>query len=267
MISPDGKRLVGDPGAVTIQIRDVGSGESRRLTMGKEQGNNPVWSSDGRYVVYSSSGGLYRVATDGGTRPELLLGTKTPAFAKSWSPDGRYLIYAQVIPGIGADLFALPIGQAGALPMPLWQTPATSGQGEFSPDGRWVAVTSNESGQSEIYVIPFPPNGEKFAVSAGGGVMPRWRRDGKELFYISPDWKMMAVDVDTQPTFRSGTPHALFDTEMVDTGIRNGPMSWDLSHDGKRFLIITDKTQETSSLNVILNWRPNSEAAPTATER
>jgi Tol biopolymer transport system component len=256
MISPDGKRLVGDPGAATIEIQDLGPGGSRRLTMGAERGNNPVWSADGRYVVYTGSGGLYRIATDGGTRPELLVRSKTPAFAKSWSPDGRYLIYAQVYPGAGSDLFALPIGQSGAQPLPLWQTPATSGQGEFSPDGRWVAVTSNESGQSEIYVIPFPPNGGKWGVSVGGGVMPRWRHDGKELFYISPDWKMMAVDVDTHPIFHSGTPHALFDTEMLDTGIRNGPMSWDIAPDGKRFLIITDKTQETLFLNVILNWRP-----------
>jgi eukaryotic-like serine/threonine-protein kinase len=257
MIAPDGKRLVGDPGAANIEIQDLGSGESRRLTMGTERGNNPVWSPDGRYVVYTSAGGLYRIATDGGTRPELLLRSETPAFAKSWSPDGRYLIYARVNPGIGADLFALPIGQPGAQPMALWQTPATSGQGEFSPNGRWVAITSNESGQSEIYVIPFPPAAnEKWAVSTGGGVMPRWRRDGNELFYISPDWKMMAVDVDTQPTFRSGTPRALFDTEMVDTGIRNGPMSWDIAPDGKRFLIISDASQSNSSLNVILNWRP-----------
>jgi len=258
MISPDGKRLVGDPGASTIEIRDLGPEGSRRLTVGREKGNNPVWSPDGLYVVYSTRGGLYRIATDGSTRPEPLLLSPTLLFAKSWSPDGRYLIYAQVYPGVGSDLFALPTGQPGAQPVGLWQTPATSSQGEFSPDGRWVAVTSNESGQSEIYVIPFPPNphGEKWGVSVGGGVMPRWRHDGRELFYISPDWKMMAVDVDTRPAFHSGTPHALFDTEMLDTGIRNGPMSWDIAPDGKRFLIITDKTDETSSLDVILNWRP-----------
>jgi len=219
---------------------------------------NPAWSPDGRYVAYNGSGGIYRKAADGGTPPEILLRSQTLAVPKSWSPDGRYLVYAQVYPGTGSDLFALPIGQPGSQPMALWQTPATSSQGEFSPDGRWVAITSNDSGQSEIYVIPFPPtaNEKKWVVSTGGGVMPRWRRDGKELFYISPDWKMMAVDVDTHPTFRSGTPRALFDTEMADTGIRNGPMSWDISPDGNRFLIITDKTQETSSLNVILNWRP-----------
>ncbi|HVT99496.1 MAG TPA: protein kinase, partial [Acidobacteriaceae bacterium] len=228
MISPDGKRLVGDPRG-NIEIQDLASGANRRLTVGAEQGNNPVWSPDGRSVVYSVAGGLHRIATDGGTPPEQLLRSRILVFAKSWSPDGRYLIYAQVHPGIGADLFALPIGQPGAQPMALWPTPAASGQGEFSPDGRWVAVTSNESGQSEIYVIPFPPasDGVRWLISRGGGVQPRWRRDGKELFYISPDWKMMAVDVDTQTSFRVGTPHALFNTEMLDTGIRNGPMSWD----------------------------------------
>ena len=87
--------------------------------------------------------------------------------------------------------------------------------------------------------------------------MPRWRRDGKELFYISPDWKMMEVKVTASPVFQSGTPHALFDTQMVDTGIRTGPMSWDIAPDGNRFLIISDNAAATSSLNVILNWRPN----------
>ena len=86
-------------------------------------------------------------------------------------------------------------------------------------------------------------------------MMPRWRRNGKELFYISPDWKMMAVDVSTGPVFQSATPQALFDTEEVDTGIRTGPMSWDISPDGKRFLIISDNSTETSSVNVVLNWR------------
>jgi eukaryotic-like serine/threonine-protein kinase len=142
--------------------------------------------------------------------------------------------------------------------MVLAQTQATEDQGQFSPDGHWVAYTSNESGQSEIYVIPFPPspNGGRWVVSRAGGVMPRWRRDGKELFFISPDWKMMAVDVSTKPTFQSGAPRALFDTEMVDTGIRTGPMSWDIAADGKRFLIISDNSAGALSLNVILNWRP-----------
>jgi hypothetical protein len=121
-----------------------------------------------------------------------------------------------------------------------------------------VAYTSNESGLSEIYVIPFPPTptGGRWMVSRGGGVQPRWRRDGRELFYISPDGTMMAVPVSAGPVFQAGIPQALFNTDMVDTGIRTGPMSWDIAPDGKRFLIISDKSQETSSLNVILNWAP-----------
>jgi hypothetical protein len=86
--------------------------------------------------------------------------------------------------------------------------------------------------------------------------MPRWRRDGKELFYISPDRRMMAVDASTDPSFQSGTPHALSDSEMVDTGIRRGPMSWDIAPGGTRFLIISENSAGASSLNVILNWRP-----------
>jgi hypothetical protein len=93
-------------------------------------------------------------------------------------------------------------------------------------------------------------------VSRDGGVMPRWRRDGRELFYISPNSEMMSVEVNSQSVFQSGTPHSLFLTDMIDTGIRTGPMSWDIAPDGKRFLIISENSAGTSSLNVILNWRP-----------
>jgi Tol biopolymer transport system component len=258
MISPDGKRLVGDPGG-TITLLEFAQGLTTRLTMGSSGGMNPAWSPDGRYVAYNGGHGIYRKATDGGAPQELLLRSETLAVPKSWSPDGHYLIYARVNAGTGADLFALPIAQPDSHPLVLAQTPATEDQGQFSPDVHWVAYTSNESGQSEIYVIPFPPasNAGRWVVSRGGGVMPRWRRDGKELFYISPDWKMMAVDIRTNPNFQSGMPRALFDTEMVDTGIRTGPMSWDISADGKRFLIISENSASASSLNIILNWRPD----------
>jgi len=256
-ISPDGKRLVGDPSGV-ITLLDFAHGSTTRLTLGAFGGMNPAWSSDGRYVAYNGEHGIYRKATDGGTPQELLLPSDTLAVPKSWSPDGHYLIYAQINPGTGADLFALPIGQPDSHPLVLAQTTATEDQGQFSPDGHWIAYTSNESGESEIYVIPFPPGPahSRWIVSRGGGVMPRWRRDGKELFYISPDWKMMAVGVSTHPSFQSGTPHALFDTNMTDTGIRTGPMSWDIAPDGSRFLIVTDNSEGTSSLNLIQNWRP-----------
>jgi Tol biopolymer transport system component len=163
-------------------------------------------------------------------------------------------MYAQVDPGARSDLMAIPV-EPGAKPFVVVQTPGSDNQGQFSPDGHWVAYSSNESGVSEIYVIPFPPspNGGKWIVSQGGGVQPRWRRDGRELFYISPDSKMMAAEVSTQPVFQSGNPQALFLTEIVDTGIRTGPMSWDVSPDG-RFLIVTESSTD-AAIQVALNWR------------
>jgi Tol biopolymer transport system component len=173
---------------------------------------------------------------------------------KSWSPDGRFLMYAQLNPGTAADLLAIPM-DGERKPFVIVQSPANEDQGQFSPDGHWVAYTSNESGLSEIYVIPFPPSasGGRWLVSKGGGVMPRWRRDGKELFYISPDSQMMAVDVTIRPVFESGNPHPLFQTNIVDTGIRTGPTSWDIAPDG-RFLIISE-TSTDASITVVLNWR------------
>lgn len=257
MISPDGTRFAGDPGGI-VTIQDFARGVITRLTMGSSGGMNPAWSPDGRFVAYNAPQGIFRKAVEGGAPPQLLLRSQSLAVPKSWSPDGRYLIYAQVNRATGsADLFALSVA-GDRPPLILANTEANEDQGQFSPDGHWVAYTSNESGQSEIYVIPFPPrpNGSRWMVSNGGGVQPRWRRDGRELFYISPDWNMMAVPVTTAPVFHAGTPQVLFNTEMIDTGIRTGPMSWDIAPDGKRFLIITDESQDSSSLNVILNWRP-----------
>jgi Tol biopolymer transport system component len=249
-ISPDGKRLVGEyPG---IRVLDFARGENTQITFGGV-GQDPVWSSDGRYVAFGGVGGIYRKLASGAGVPELLVPGKLLMVPKSWSPDGRFLMYAQLNPGTAADLLAIPV-EGDRKPFVVVQTPANEDQGQFSPDGHWVAYTSNESGLSEIYVIPFPPSasGGRWLVSKGGGVMPRWRRDGKELFYISPDSQMMAVDVSTRPVFKFGEPHALFQTDIVDTGIRTGPISWDIAPDG-RFLIISD-TSTDASVTVVLNW-------------
>jgi Tol biopolymer transport system component len=253
-ISPDGKHLVDNLGST--RVLDLATGVATDLLAGR--GNrNPIWSPDGKYIAgsYGKLGwGVYRKPSSGAGDWEPLTLTDRLTAPLSWSPDGRFLMYAQVNPETAADLLALPMDGARK-PFVVVQTPANENQGQFSPDGHWVAYTSNESGLSEIYVIPFPPSqgGGRWRVSSGGGVMPRWRRDGKELFYISPDSQMMAVDVTTKPEFQSGNPHALFQTDIVDTGIRTGPMSWDIAPDG-RFLIISE-TSTDASITVLLNWR------------
>jgi Tol biopolymer transport system component/tRNA A-37 threonylcarbamoyl transferase component Bud32 len=250
-ISPDGKQLVGDYRGT--RVLDFARGLATLLLF-KEGNSNPIWSADGRYVAYPGAGGIYRKAANGAGAAELIVRTTGFVAPKHWSPDGRFIMYAQINPGTGADLMASAV-ELDAKPFALAQTAATEDQGQFSPDGHWVAYTSNESGLSEIYVIPFPPSpgAGKWLVSRGGGVQPRWRRDGKELFYISPDSKMMAAEVDTRGVFQSGEPRALFQTDIVDTGIRTGPMSWDVAPDG-RFLIITESSIDPS-VTVVLNWR------------
>jgi Tol biopolymer transport system component len=255
MISPNGRQLAGDWNS-EISVLDLASGVATQLTFPPSWGQNPIWSSDGQYVAYNRKGGIFQRRGTGGGTDELLVKSDTLAVPKSWSPDGRFLVYAQVNAGTGADLLAIPV-RGDRKPFVLAQTPATEDQGQFSPDGHWVAYTSNESGLSEIYVIPFPPSsgGGRWLVSRGGGVQARWARNGRELFYIAPDNTMMVVDVSTRPTFHAGTPRPLFQTGMVDTGIRSGPISWDLTPDGKRFLIISPKLQYTASVTLVLNWR------------
>ena len=255
MISPDGKRLAFARNGDTW-VMEFARGVANRLTFGRSS-QDPIWSPDGRYVAYARAGtGIYRKLATGAWNEEMLVASKALAVPKSWSPDGNFLVYALIKPGTGADLMAIPVN-GDRKPFPVVQSNATDDQGQFSPDGHWLAYTSNESGHAEVYVIPFPPTpGAKWLVSQGGGVQPRWNRNGKELFYISSDSKMMSVEVATRPVFQAGTPHPLFLSNIVDTGIRNGPLSWDIAPDGNRFLIISPEPSDTSALTVILNWQP-----------
>jgi Tol biopolymer transport system component len=252
-ISPDGTRLVGGS-QHAIRVLHLAGGADTQITFGGV-GQDPVWSPDGRYIAFGSVGGIYRKLASGAGVAELLTSGKGLMVPKSWSSDGRFLLFDQLNPGTGVDMLAIPM-DGERKPFVVVQSSANEDQGQFSPDGHWVAYTSNESGVSEIYVVPFPPSeeGGKWMVSRGGGVQPRWNRNGKELFYISPDSKMMSVEVSTRPAFQTGVPRSLFATDLVDTGIRSGPMSWDVAADGNRFLIISDSSTD-SSLTVILNWQ------------
>jgi dipeptidyl aminopeptidase/acylaminoacyl peptidase len=180
------------------------------------------------------------------------------------SPDGRQVLFEVTGPKTGYDLWTLPVS-AGApgdsKAVPYLQTTFFERQGQFSPDGRWVAYTSNESGadQWQVYVQSFPAGAGKFQVSTGaGGTQPRWRRDGKEIFYVAADGKLMAAEVKSVPKFEAGTPKALFDLRAMPNASVALSFRYDVAPDGKRFLVNTlsggSEGAAGAPITVVLNW-------------
>jgi len=179
-------------------------------------------------------------------------------YTSSWSPDGRYLMYTTSGAKTGLDLSVLPL-EGEKKPFPFLQTEFQETGGQFSPGpasrSRWVAYNSNETGREEVYVQGFPKPGGKWQVSTGGGLFPLWRADGRELFYLSADRKLMAVDVKTDgPVFERGQPRELFPTTVIPAFSVHQP--YDVTADGKRFLILsTLEDAEASPITVVLNWK------------
>jgi Tol biopolymer transport system component len=186
---------------------------------------------------------------------------------KAWSPDGKFLLYMHGDPKGGAtfNLWVLPVDPERPATereaAPYFTSPFNITQGQFSPGAasapRWVAYTSNESGRDEVYVQSFPAGRGRFQISNSGGRQPRWRKDGKELFYLSLDQKLMAVDVKTAPTFEHGTPRELFQTHVAGGGVLANIFRYDVAPDGNRFLILNQvggQATDSSAITVMLNW-------------
>jgi Tol biopolymer transport system component len=217
----------------------------------------PVWSPDGNRIVWASNrdglANLYqRSITDG--REELLLQSAVGKVPFDWSSDGRYLLYGQQGTKGNADLWVLPM-TGERKPWVFANTEFNESQGQFSPDTRWVAYQSDESGGNEIHVKPFPPgSGRGQMVSSGGGYQPRWRRNnGKELYYFADDGKLVAVDVSGGATLKLGQPHVLFPAPIWGGGIAREAHRWDVSADGQKFLIPTLPTQGKAPFTVWMN--------------
>jgi eukaryotic-like serine/threonine-protein kinase len=272
-LSPDGKRLAAskiDPragGETGIWLLDLIRGVSTRVTFDLAPDSAPVWSADGSRVAFAASraggNGIYQKTTNGAGKEQALVSvTGDEKLPDDWSRDGRFLLYTQRDPHTHADLWVLPLagdGTPSGTATPFANTAYSEEQGRFSPDTRWIAYASDESGRSEIYIQPFPapPNGgSKTPISRDGGSQPRWRRDGKELFYSSPDGKLMAVDVTQGPIFKASAPKTLFQVPVAQIGHNVGGsqvLGWDVAPDGKRFLIDT-ATISTEPVTVVLNW-------------
>jgi Tol biopolymer transport system component len=272
-LSPDGKRAVytrasdAQPGKRSLWMIDFSRGTTTRFTFGSDRVESPIWSPDGGRIIFSYAGGgydLYQKLASGENDEELLLKSSEPKFPSSVSPDGRFLLYFTLDPKTKYDLWVLPL-EGNKKPFPLLRTPFNEEDGHFSPDGHWIVYASDESGQYEVYVRRFStqPTGEgpdtsgKWQVSYGGGQGPRWSADGKELYYVTPDWKLMAVDVTTDGAFRAGASRTLFQAPL-----RSGFSSFtvgDYTEDGKRFLFLASGEQRKHArFTVVLNWQAGS---------
>ncbi len=271
-ISPEGTRVAAtrvDPNVGPgqgIWLLDLARGVSARFTFDVAPDIAPVWSPDGTRIAFSASrsggSGIYQKAANGAGKEQPLVATTNDSkFPNDWSRDGRFLLYTQQDARTNADLWVLPLaanGTPSGTPAPFANTEFSEGAGQFSPDTRWIAYASDESGRSEIYVQPFPAppgGGSKTSVSRDGGNQPRWRRDGKELFYLSFDGKLMAVDVTEGPIFKVGTPKPLFQAPVTSIQSRTdvSGLGWDVTSDGQRFLFDAVKTSP-ESLTTVLNW-------------
>ena len=181
--------------------------------------------------------------------------TERARIPQDWSRDDRFLLYREIDPKTSRDLWALPLTGSDRKPFEVARTPANENNGQFSPDGRRVAYETDESGRFEIVVQSFPEGTVKLSVSTGGGTQPRWSADGKELYFIAPDGKLMVAPIiSTGATFAVGTPASLFPARLAPGGPAN-KQQYVVSRDG-RFLIYQQIEESAAPITLILNWKP-----------
>jgi eukaryotic-like serine/threonine-protein kinase len=261
-LSPDGTRIAAtrldaERETSDIWILDVARDSSGRFTLDPADDSMPVWSPDGSRVVFDSARkpvGIYQKLSSGATSEERLSGEKN-RFPLDWSSDGRFLIYQHGFPATRGNIWVLPL--SGKEARALIATPSDEVQAQFSPDGRWLAYCSDESGQYEVYVRPFSSSKGRWQVSAAGGYEPRWRRDGKEIFYLAADRRLMAVPIQAAgTTFQVGSATALFEAPL--RGFLQGwenSSRYDVTADGQRFLVnVPIESAASGPLVVVLNW-------------
>ena len=249
-LSPDGTRIaVGLDGATSqIELLDLArQGATSRLTH-EWDNQSPRWTRDGAWLAFASNrhGGnlnIYWQAADGGDEGQRLTTSDHDQAAGSWSLDGKTFAYVDLDPVSLADVWVVDVTDRKA--RPFVKTPFDEWSPAFSPDGRWLAYASKDSGRPDVYVQAFPAGGRRWQVSTGGGNLPLWNPKGGELFYVTLTGDVMAVPIETSPQFHSGTPVRLFKTDDVIT---------DVTRDG-RFLMIHDNPRPSSThFNVVFNW-------------
>jgi serine/threonine protein kinase len=265
-LSPDDRRLVlerDDPqtGNKDLWVRDLSRGVTTRFTFDPSNDSDPIWSPDGSRIVWSSNRngrvGLYQKSASGMGQDELLLSSENYVLPRDWSTDERFIVYIKFDPKTFWDVWGLPLA-GERKPFLLVQSPYSEGAPRLSPDGRWLAYRSSESGREEVYVTTFPSPSAKWQISSGGGAQPHWQHDGKELYYVAADSRLMAVQVESaaasKADFAAGVPQALFETRLPYASMRDIDF-YDVAADGRRFLINTPVDEvRAMPLTVVVNW-------------
>ncbi len=256
VISPDQKQvLVGSRKLEHgVWLVDLSRGVSTRIVA---DGMRPLWSPDGSRIAFSADRGgvnsFFVKPAMGSDEDTLVLRTKNAKILNDWSPDGQYILYSSVSPDTKNDLWILPLF-GDKKPRPFLRTPFNEAQGQISPDGHWVAYASDESGVWEVYLESFPRAGEKRVLSSGGGAEPHWRKDGKEIFYLSPDRNLMAIGIALGPAPQIQRPHALFRAPIIQSNLLGNQFA--ASADGQRFLLgSAERTaKEEREIIVLSSW-------------
>jgi Tol biopolymer transport system component len=262
-LSSDNRRIVTErfdakTGIPEIWVIEPERSVSTRFTINTSD-RDPIWSGDGRRIVFSSrrkgpSADIYVKTVGGSSDEEMVLDVEEQVTASDWSKDGNHLLYISTIAGSGqgGDVYALPMtGEPKSIPVVVSRF--AEDEARFSFDGRWVAYNSNESGRPEVYAVPFPKADEKIQISNQGGVQARWRADGRELFYLAPDGKLMSVGVSADTTLRPSTPKVLFQTRLSANALVD---QYAVTADGERFLMpVPTEDSRPTPITIILNWR------------
>ncbi len=256
-LSPDGKRVATqftdlETENSDIWMIDLTVGGTSRFTFHEAVEDDPVWSPDGTTLVYTSIRNgiqqIYQKRVDGKGPEEIL---PIAGRVSSWSRDGRFLLYNEGETITKDNVMVLPLS-GDRRPIAYLTSAAGEVYSQFSPDGKWVAYVSNETGRYEVYVQSFPTSGGKWQISTNGGSQPRWREDGRELFFISADKILMATPVQTGAIFRFGTPQPLFETKVDNY---DAPNRYVVANNGQRFLInVPAEKETTSTVTVVVNW-------------
>jgi Tol biopolymer transport system component len=262
-LSPDGRRLamarVSTAVNSDVWVYEFERGIMTRLTIAPGVDNYPAWSPDGRFVAFTTARGgprsLFLTDAAGDRREERLTNGTLNHELLDWSSDNRYLLYREYNPVSHSDLYLLNMKSSptGREALPFLVTPFDEIQGQFSPDARWVVYISNETGDFQLYVRPVS-KGEPMPVSSQGATNPRWRRDGKEIFFISPSGMLMGVDVvEVDGRLRFSAPRELF---PIPHRPGQASIDYDVTADGKRFLLLAPAAESAAAaLTVSLNWQ------------